>query len=406
MPSISVSHISKAYKTYPSIWARLKEWLSPFQCNHHTVKWVLNDIDFQVQSGEALGIVGMNGAGKSTLLKIISGTLQATTGSVHVQGKVAALLELGIGFHADFTGRQNAIMAGQLLGLSTAQLEDLMPEIEAFAEIGEYLDQPVRTYSSGMQVRLAFSVATAVRPDVLIIDEALSVGDIYFQHKSFDRIRQFRKLGTTLLFVTHDKSVIQAICDRAILLDQGKLILEDKPDVVMDYYNAMLANLQGNIINQTLGKDGKEVTVSGNQMAVIKSSALLNINYVQKDIIEVGEFVRLQIQVQANEPIPELVLGYLIKDRLGQAVFGTNTFHLRCSAQQVPQDACLTYDFEFFANLGVGSYSIAIALHDTDTHIHNNYHWQDRAVLFEVINTKQTHFDGVAWLHPSVKSNL
>ena len=406
MPSISVKRVGKAYKTYASIGARLREWLSPLKRTHHTLKWVLQDISFQVKRGEALGIVGMNGAGKSTLLKLIAGTSQASTGSIDVHGKIAALLELGIGFHPDFTGRQNAIMAGQLLGHSTAQLEALMPEIEAFAEIGEHIDQPVRIYSSGMQVRLAFSVATAVRPDVLIIDEALSVGDIYFQHKSFDRIRQFRKLGTTLLFVTHDKGVIQAICDRAILLDHGKLILEDRPDVVMDYYNAMLANRQGYAIAQTLGADGKEVTVSGNQMAVVKNISLLNLLNQSKEIIEVGELVRLHVEIVANETIPELVLGYLIKDRLGQSVFGTNTFHLQHSAKQVQKGASLTYDFEFYANLGVGTYSITTALHDTDTHINNNYQWQDRALIFEVINTKEAHFDGVAWLHPSVKSNL
>ena len=156
---------------------------------------MLQDINFSVNPGEAVGIIGINGAGKSTLLKMITGTTQPTTGSVHITGRVAALLELGMGFHPDFTGRQNAFMAGQLLGYSVEEIARLMPEIEAFAEIGDYIDQPVRVYSSGMQMRLAFSVATAIRPDVLIVDEALSVGDAYFQHKSFDRIRQFREAG-------------------------------------------------------------------------------------------------------------------------------------------------------------------------------------------------------------------
>jgi len=403
MPSISVKHVGKAYKTYSSAWSRFWEWLTPFGRSRHTTTWVLNDISFEVERGQALGIVGMNGAGKSTLLKMIAGTLQASSGEIQVRGNIAALLELGIGFHPNFTGRQNAIMAGQLLGYSTAQLEALMPEIEAFAEIGAYLDQPVRIYSSGMQVRLAFSVATAIRPDVLIIDEALSVGDVYFQHKSFNRIREFREQGTTLIFVTHDKGVIQAICDRAILLDQGQLILEDKPDVVMDYYNAMLANRQGHAIDQVQGVDGEKITVSGNKLAVVEKIALLDHLGQAKEVIEVGELVRLQIEVVANESLPQLVLGYLIKDRLGQAVFGTNTFHLGQSAQDVKKGAVLSYDFEFYANLGVGSYSITVALHDADTHINNNYFWRDRALLFEVINTQKAHFDGVTWLHPSVQ---
>jgi len=204
MSFISVNNVGKAYKQYPSKSSRLVEWISPTKKLRHKLKWILNDISFQVQPGEALGIIGINGAGKSTLLKLITGTAKPTTGEVHLEGRVAAMLELGMGFHPDFTGRQNAYMSGQLLGMSSQQITELMPEIEAFAEIGDYIDEPVRVYSSGMQVRLAFSIATAIRPDILIVDEALSVGDAYFQHKSFARIREFREKGTTLLLVSHD----------------------------------------------------------------------------------------------------------------------------------------------------------------------------------------------------------
>ena len=189
MGTIHVSSLGKAYKQYRTRWSRLAEWVLPFLGLRHTLKWVLKDISFRVEPGEAVGIIGINGAGKSTLLKLITGTAQPTTGSVQITGRLTALLELGMGFHPDFTGRQNAFMAGQLIGLSGAEITALMPQIEAFAEIGDYIDQPVRVYSSGMQMRLAFSLATAKRPDVLIVDEALSVGDAYFQHKSFERIR-------------------------------------------------------------------------------------------------------------------------------------------------------------------------------------------------------------------------
>ncbi|MFN3410487.1 MAG: ABC transporter ATP-binding protein, partial [Limisphaerales bacterium] len=223
MGAITVTHLGKAYKQYPTRWARLAEWLDPRGKPRHHLHWVLKDINFTVQPGEAVGIIGINGAGKSTLLKLITGTTQPTTGSVHTTGRVAALLELGMGFHPDFTGRQNVFMAGQLLGIDSRTIVRLMPEIEAFAEIGEYIDHPVRVYSSGMQMRLAFSVATAIRPDILIVDEALSVGDAYFQHKSFERIREFRKQGTTLLLVSHDKQAIISICDRAMLLSSGQI---------------------------------------------------------------------------------------------------------------------------------------------------------------------------------------
>jgi len=187
------------------------------------------------------------------------------------------MLELGMGFHPDFTGRQNAFMAGQLLGYGVDEIAHLMPEIEAFAEIGDYIDQPVRVYSSGMQMRLAFSVATAHRPDVLIVDEALSVGDAYFQHKSFARIREFRERGTTLLLVSHDKGAIQAICDRAILLNSGRLVREGEPEEVMDYYNALLLSVESAAkISQQAGKDNKIQIISGTGKAEVTDIALFD----------------------------------------------------------------------------------------------------------------------------------
>ena len=241
MGGIVVSGLGKAYRQYPTRWSRLAEWVLPWQPPRHTAHWVLRDVSFRIDAGEAVGIIGVNGAGKSTLLKLVTGTTLPTTGSVSVEGRLAAMLELGMGFHPDFTGRQNALMAGQVLGLQETEVRELMPEIEAFAEIGEYIDEPVRVYSSGMQMRLAFSVATAVRPDILIVDEALSVGDAYFQHKSFDRIRRFKHDGTSLLFVSHSMQDVRVLCDRVVLLDQGRVLKDGLPDEVADYYNAMIA---------------------------------------------------------------------------------------------------------------------------------------------------------------------
>ena len=229
--AISLTGIGKAFRTYPSQWARLREWLGLASSASYQGAWVLRHVDLDFKKGEAVGIVGLNGAGKSTLLKLIAGVTQPTEGSVKVLGKLSALLELGMGFHPDFTGRQNLLTAGQLMGIPLRRLEVLMPEIEGFAEIGEYIDRPVRVYSSGMQMRLAFSLATAEQPDVLIVDEALSVGDAYFQQKSFDRIRQFKASGTTLILVSHDHFAIQSICDRAILLQEGSVTLMLTPRV-------------------------------------------------------------------------------------------------------------------------------------------------------------------------------
>ena len=398
MGTITVSQLGKAYKHYPTRWSRLAEWLIPGSRPRHTMKWVLQDISFTVKAGEAVGIVGINGAGKSTLLKMITGTTQPTAGTVSVTGRVAAMLELGMGFHPDFTGRQNAIMAGQLLGYSVEEINRLMPEIEAFAEIGDYIDEPVRVYSSGMQMRLAFSVATAHRPDILIVDEALSVGDAYFQHKSFARIREYGKLGTTLLIVSHDTGAVQGICDRAVLLNAGRLAMEGEPEAVMDYYNAMLAERENETVRQEAAAGGKVKTISGTGEATIVDAVLQNAQGEPVEVVNVGQPVTIKVVAHINAPIPELVLGYMIKDRLGQPVFGTNTHHLKQQDEGVRAGETIVYKFHFAANLGVGTYSVAVALHASDTHVAKNYEWRDLAIVFNVVNIDKDGFVGVAWL--------
>lgn len=402
MISIETKNLGKAYKQYANKWHRLAEWFLPLKKPKHELKWVLNDISFSVKPGEAVGIIGVNGAGKSTLLKLITGTAQPTTGSVHLHGRVAAMLELGMGFHSDFTGRQNIYMSGQLLGLTNEQITELMPEIESFAEIGDYIDQPVRVYSSGMQVRLAFSVATAVRPDILIVDEALSVGDAYFQHKSFERIREFSRLGTTLLLVSHDKQAIQSICNRAILLNKGHIEMEGEPEAVMDFYNALLADKQNYTIQQ-VEHNGRVQTQSGTNEAIISDVKLLDGNGKSIEVVNVGQDVELFVEATVNQDIPELVMGYLIKDRLGQPIFGTNTFNLKRPLFDLKQGDKKTYRFRFPMNLGVGSYSIAIALHSAGTHLENNYQWRDLAIVFSVVNSGQQDFTGVTWLPPQLE---
>lgn len=403
MGTITVSNLGKAYKQYPSRWARLAEWLIPYYPKQHTLKWILQDINFTVLPGEAVGIIGVNGAGKSTLLKMITGTTVPTTGSVYMSGRVAAMLELGMGFHPDFTGRQNAFMAGQLLGYTPEEIQNLMPEIEAFAEIGTYIDEPVRVYSSGMQMRLAFSVATAIRPDILIVDEALSVGDAYFVHKSFDRIRQFREQGTTLLIVSHDKGAIQAVCDRAILLSAGKVALEGEPEAVMDAYNALIAEKESGTVRQISTENGKTQTISGSGEAIIKRIDLLSDEGDSLDVVSVGQAVELRLVVGTTDTVPELVTGFMIKDRLGQVVFGTNTFHLKQVLHNLEPNVDITLGFRFQANLGPGTYSIATALHSKDTHLSKNYEWKDLALIFNVINTSKPEFIGSNWLSPSIE---
>ena len=398
MGHIRVTGLGKAYKQYPTRWSRLVEWLVPFSPIRHHQHWVLQDVTFQIAPGESVGIVGVNGAGKSTLLKMITGTTQPTCGTIELEGRVAALLELGMGFHADFTGRQNAVMAGQLLGMQVEEIEALMPEIERFAEIGDAIDHPVRTYSSGMQMRLAFSVATARRPDILIVDEALSVGDAYFQHKSFDRIRSFRKAGTTLLIVSHDRGAIQSICDSAILLENGHMAMHDTPETVMDYYNALLAEREGQTVRQEMLADGQVQTVSGTGEAGILSVRMLDERERAIDAAEVGQSVVLEVQVEVRQDIERLVLGFMIKDRLGQAMYGINTHRQDLALTDLQAGERLTYRFAFVMGLGKGNYSVALSLSRLDSHLDRNFEWRDYGLVFHVINNRHEDFVGCSWL--------
>ncbi|GGE90217.1 ABC transporter ATP-binding protein [Massilia psychrophila] len=403
MGSIVIKGLGKAYKQYPNRWSRLAEWMLPLGGPRHKLKWVISDISFALAAGDAVGIIGINGAGKSTLLKLITGTTAPTAGSVAISGRVSALLELGMGFHPDFTGRQNAYMAGQLIGLAVEEITHLMPQIEAFADIGDYIDQPVRVYSSGMQMRLAFSVATVRRPDVLIVDEALSVGDAFFQHKSFERIREFRKLGTTLLIVSHDRAAIQSICDRAILLDGGRVAREGSPEQVMDFYNALLGERDSGKVEQVVTDEGRVATTSGTGEASVTRITLENAKGEAIEVANVGAFVTLCVEVKVNRPVARLVLGYMIKDRLGQQMYGTNTHHMDNPLVNLKAGDEAQFRFSFPLNLGAGSYSVTTALTSSETHLADNYEWRDLAFLFIVTNMNRKQFVGCSWLEPTVE---
>ena len=399
---LEVKNIYKSYRTYNSeIW-RIFSW---FGIKHKAIQenYTLKNISFSIKEGEAIGIIGQNGAGKSTLLKIITGTLQATKGEINTTGKISAILELGMGFHPDLTGRQNAYHSAGLMGYTSKQIDAVISDIEDFAEIGEYFDYPVRTYSSGMQMRVAFAVATAYRPNILIIDEALSVGDSYFQHKSFDKIKKFKEQGTSLLFVSHDKASILALCDRAILIDKGELLKEGNPEEITDYYNALIAQKENSSVKQQNTNSNKLQTISGTGEATIEKVALYNQEGELIDVVGVGDLVDLKVDVKINKDISSLVLGYAIKDRLGQTMYGTNTWHTKQIIDFPKENDKYQFTLTFPANLGVGTYSIVIALTNSDTHLNENYEWRDLALIFDVVNLNKTYFVGSTWNEPKIK---
>jgi homopolymeric O-antigen transport system ATP-binding protein len=397
---LQVKNLSKSYRQWGSEWRRVTSWFVPSIAPREE-HWVLKDVSFSIGPGETVGIVGQNGAGKSTLLKLITGTIRPTQGTVQLSGCVAAILELGMGFNPDLTGRQNAYHSAGLMGHSQADIERAMPEIEAFAEIGEYFDQPMRTYSSGMQMRVAFSVATAFKPELLIVDEALSVGDSYFQHKSFDRIRKFRDEGVSIMLVTHGLGDVRTLCNRVILLDKGRVLKDGLPDEVIDYYNALVAEKENAklSIEQRREKNGWLLTKSGTGEARVTSLQLVDAASGEElAVAQVGQAVELRLEASIHAHIPRLVLGYMIRDKQGHVVWGTNTWHTRQIQQNVKCGETVVFRLPFTCTLGPGSYSVSPALVSSQTHLINNYEWIDNLLVFDVINVERNIFIGTNWL--------
>ena len=403
--ALLVSELGKSFRKYHSECHRMASLLG-ISRKPAIENWAVRDISFSVSPGEAVGIIGQNGAGKSTLLKLITGALRATEGNVKIKGRIAAILELGMGFVPEFTGRQNVFLAAGLLGFSRNEIEQVMPEVEAFAEIGRYFDQPMRTYSSGMQVRVAFSIATAFRPEILIIDEALSVGDAYFQCKSFAKIREFQKAGVTLLFVSHDPGAVKTLCNRALLLDQGRLIKDDKPDTILDYYNAMITKKGRELeILQHESSAGHVQTRSGTFQARIDRIDLINHEDNSTRAFRVGEEARILCEISFEQEIDSPTIGILIRDQLGNDIFGTNTFYSNPIKRVIKKGEKMHAIFSLPLNIGIGNYSLTVAVCTYDTHLSENFDWWDRALVFQVVPGPSNHFVGVAYLSSSVQIN-
>ena len=401
--AISVKNLTKKYRIFGHPGDRIKQALTFGRVRFHREFTALQDVSFEIKKGETVGIIGRNGSGKSTLLQLICGILKPTSGTVEVNGRVSALLELGAGFNPEFTGRENVYFQGAVMGLMKAEMDERFDDIAAFADIGEFIDQPVRTYSSGMFVRLAFAVAISSDPEILVIDEALSVGDVVFQHKSKKRIQQLRDSGTSLLLVSHDRNAITAMCNRCILLDKGQLVMDAAPAEVMDYYYAIMAARSGETVQQTLSGSGQTQTVSGSGEAVVERIGLLDAAGREVEAVVPGQEVTLEFRVRTHQAVPRLVLGFTIRDQFGQQVYGINTNGFDQALTDVPEGRQYVFRFSFAANIGVGTYSISTALVSTNDRFTNNYECRDLAHFFAVHNTGQKSFAGVAWLNPSLE---
>jgi ABC-type polysaccharide/polyol phosphate transport system ATPase subunit len=318
---ISVQNASKLYRIYDKPSGRLKEILLRGRRKYHRDFWALEDVSLHVETGEAVGLIGRNGAGKTTLLQIIAGVLQPTRGDVKVEGRVTALLELGSGFNPEYTGRENILLSGQILGFSEEEMRRRMDVIVRFAELEGFVDQPVKTYSTGMLMRLAFASAIHVDPDVLIVDEALSVGDVYFQRKSLDRMEYFRKAGKTVLFVSHDPALVQRFCTQALWLEQGRVAMTGKAKDVVTAYQAFCARLEedrlrnsardGGIVSREHEDILRDLQLTGSRWGNGKirftDVAMLNSRDEPTWMIRTGETVALRLCVEADGDYPEPV---------------------------------------------------------------------------------------------------
>lgn len=370
---------------------------------HSKVFSALEDINFEIKKGESFALVGRNGSGKSTLLKVITNVLRPTSGYSAVHGRIASLLELGTGFYGEFTGRENLYINGRMLGLSYEEIDSLIPSIIEFSELDSFIDQKVRTYSSGMLVRLGFSLATHVNAEVLVVDEALAVGDIFFQQKCMNHMRKLiYENGKTLMYVSHDASTVKAICTRAVLLSNGRILGDGTPDTVFDHYTALLSK-SGTVDAASLKAaydDPTKGVQSGDPDLSILSIKLLDGQNNETNVFTSGENFTLEVNFKTDKLVLEMpTFGFHIRDNRGREVFGTNTHCIAAQTEVYKPGHLHTVAFRGRMEIGRGGYTLGIAIHKGRDHQDVNYKWVDKAKLFDVVDDSKYVFDGVARLN-------
>ena len=392
---VLVQNVSKLYRLYGRPADRLREML-PRARQRHSEFWALRDITFHLEKGEMLGLVGPNGCGKSTLLQIVSGILQPTTGRVVTHGRIAALLELGAGFNPEFSGRENVYLNGEILGLSRSEIGQAMPSIEAFAEIGAFIDRPVKEYSSGMYVRLAFSTAIHVDPDILIVDEALAVGDAVFANRCVRKFQELRERKITVLFVSHDLGLVKQLSDRAILLLGGRIAAEGAPSDVINRYIGLVLEKQ-----EPQDKKGDRVRSSfrhGDGSSEILDVSLLNANGAAVASVASGEPITVRVRSRFRRPMSDPMVGILIRTRIGMDVYGTNTRLEQAELGNFQEGDELEVDFAIECWLTPQQYTLTVATQNPDGSSHD---WLDDAIAFEVVDARVAA--GVANLRAKVE---
>jgi ABC-type polysaccharide/polyol phosphate transport system ATPase subunit len=392
---VLVQNVSKRYRLYRRPADRLRELL-PGSRPRHTDFWALRDIGFTVEKGETLGVVGPNGCGKSTLLEIVSGILEPTTGRVVTRGRIAALLELGAGFNPEFTGRENVYLNGEIMGLGRAEIDKAMPSIEGFAEIGEFIERPIKEYSSGMYVRLAFSTAIHVDPEILIVDEALAVGDAIFANRCVRKFQELRERKITVLFVSHDLGLVKQLSDRAILLLHGRIEAQGTPNDVINRYIGLVLEKQ-----QPQGKKEDRVRGSfrhGDGTSEILSVEIRSARGESVTSVASGEPITVRVRSRFHRAKSDPMVGILIRTRIGMEVYGTNTRIEQAGLGDFEAGDLLEVDFHIECWLTPQQYTLTVATQNADGSSHD---WLDDAIAFDVVDTRVAA--GVANLRAQVE---
>ncbi len=395
-----VQHVSKIFPLYSRPSDRLREVLPFFGKARRTDFWALRNVSFQVEKGEVLSLIGPNGSGKSTLLQIVSGILQPTTGRVLKQGRVAALLELGAGFNPEFTGRDNVFLNGEILGLSRREIAAAFPRIEEFAGIGPFIDRPVKEYSTGMYVRLAFSTAIHIEPEILIVDEALAVGDAIFANKCVQKFEELKKRGVTVLFVSHDLGLVKRLSTRAIFMLNGQIAAEGEPkDVVNRYVGFVLERENADVKPETEPDHKLRPSFRhGDGASRIVNVEILNADGEPRRALTSGEHVTIRVTARFARPVTSPVVGLLIRNRLGIDVFGTNTRVEQLELGDYLPGDVLEIDFALECNLSRQEYTVTVATQYTDG---LSQDWLDDALQFTVIEPKE--IAGLLNLRPTIR---
>lgn len=392
--AIEVKNVVKVYKLYDRLRDRMKEAFGIGKQNHK-LHYALNGVSMKIYQGETVGIIGTNGSGKSTILKIITGVLNATEGDVVVDGRISALLELGAGFNQEYNGIENIYLNGTMMGFSEKEIEQKLPAILEFADIGDYVYQPVKTYSSGMFVRLAFAVAINIEPEILIVDEALSVGDVFFQAKCYHKFEEFKEMGKTIVFVSHDLTSISKYCDRVFLLHQGNLLGEGSPKEMIDAYKRVLVGqyeIEDGSEEMKNPEDGMNPDIQeyGNMQAQIVEYYVTDEKGLRTQAVLKGSEFTMHMRVQINEAIPSPIFAFSLKNVQGTEITGTNTAIEKCFLDSVEPGQVKDITFKQKMTLQGGEYLVSLGVTGFRNDVFEVYHRLYDVLNITVVSDKNT----------------